>query len=151
MAFRTLAATAAAFMLYRSILPSTHSSSWPTLSSALSFPPFQYLASISFCSYLVHFRLLMELILNPSVRAITGLKLPSVYVSEATELDNLVTEWIIFIALNGLLAIVLSTLLSSVFYFGFEKPLTTFVKRMIDGSSSPRRSSKEGSKGGKIA
>jgi peptidoglycan/LPS O-acetylase OafA/YrhL len=152
MAFRTLAATAAAFMLYRSILPSSHPSSWPALSSVLSFPPFQFLASISFCSYLVHFRLLMELILNPSVRAITGLTLPSVLVSESTPLNNLVNEWILFIALNGLLAIVLSTLLSSVFHYGFENPMTTFVKRIIDGSSSsPRRSPTEGVKGGKIA
>jgi peptidoglycan/LPS O-acetylase OafA/YrhL len=145
MVFRTLAATAAAFMLYRSILPSSHPTSWPALSSVLSFPPFHFLASVSFCSYLIHFRLLMELILNPSVRAITGLTLPSVFVSESTPLDKLVTEWMTYITLNGLLGTVLSLLLASVFYFGFEKPTTTFVKRMIDGSSSTK-SPKEGGK-----
>jgi peptidoglycan/LPS O-acetylase OafA/YrhL len=137
-AFRTLAATASAYLLYRSLLPSSHPSSLPALSSFLSFPPFKFLASISFCSYLIHFRLLMEMILNPKFRMITGLSLPSVVITAEASLDTLVNQWLLFIVLNGALATVLSILLSTVFYFGFEKPMTSFVKQMIDGSKPPQ-------------
>lgn len=84
----------------------------------------------------------MEIILNPSVRAVTGLTLPPVLISPEDHLDVLVNKWITYIILNGVLGTVLSILLATLFYYGYEKPMTSFVKRMIDSQLTTNSSLK---------
>ena len=69
-AIRTLASAAVGFLLYRSLLPSNNSWAWPSMSVIT--PAYNILESIlvplanlSYCSYLLHFRILMELAFQP--------------------------------------------------------------------------------------
>ena len=96
-AIRTLAATAVSFLLYRSLLPSTHSWSWPTL----PYSDFGYntlltilvpIANLSYCSYLLHFRILMELAFQPVTHQyllqLSKNKLPWIPLEPSDKIDN---------------------------------------------------------------
>lgn len=82
----------------------------------------------------------MEMILNPSVRSLTGITLPPVATSSNVPLEVVVNQWILYIILNGILATILSIILSTIFYYGFEKPVTSFVKSVIDGRENANSS-----------
>lgn len=60
-ALRTLSAVAAGFLLYRALVPKEHGWHWAALNKFLSLKCFAPIATLSYCSYLIHFRLLMEL------------------------------------------------------------------------------------------
>jgi peptidoglycan/LPS O-acetylase OafA/YrhL len=72
-ALRTLSAAAGAVLLYRALVPRHHAWHWGGLARVLSLPFWRPLADLSFCSYLVHFRLLMELNFRaPTRRVLLG-------------------------------------------------------------------------------
>ena len=59
-ALRTFAACAAGLLLYRARVPPSHAWHWGGLEALLSLRAFRPVAVLSYCSYLVHFRILME-------------------------------------------------------------------------------------------
>lgn len=67
-ALRTIAAASGAFLLYTALVPADHGWSWRLLSKLLASPYLAPIAELSYCSYLLHFRVLMELCLSHTTR-----------------------------------------------------------------------------------
>lgn len=65
---RIFASIAGSFLLYRSLVPEDHDWHWKLLSSILSLSIFKPIAMLSFCSYLVHFRVILELNFRPELK-----------------------------------------------------------------------------------
>lgn len=66
-AVRTLSATAASFLLYRCLVPSSHPWHLPFLSNILSSSMLSFVSKLSYCSYLIHFRLLLEMVFRKNI------------------------------------------------------------------------------------
>mmetsp|Transcript_15066 Transcript_15066/g.22667 ORF Transcript_15066/g.22667 Transcript_15066/m.22667 type:complete len:130 (-) Transcript_15066:75-464(-) len=124
-------ACAAGYILYSVSVPSEHPFYSPLIASFLSLPFFRPIAELSFCSYLIHFRLLMEMILNPTVREFTGIWLPSVISSGTVSVSDLSTEWISYILLNSLLGAVISLALSYIMHHIVEKPVSARARDLF--------------------
>merc|ERR1719231_1622719 len=135
-ALRTLAASSVAFLLYRTLVPETnHNWHWPMLSSFFSLKLWEPIAKLSFCSYLIHFRLLMELCLRPECQQV-------LYMIPPTHFDeNKLIDWLIYLGklfVNGTL---ISFGLSYIMHYYIEIPClaTTdylFKRRAIASSNS---------------
>lgn len=67
-ALRTFAACAAGLLLYRARVPPSHAWHWAGLEAFLSLRVFRPVAVLSYCSYLVHFRILMEVNFRKEIR-----------------------------------------------------------------------------------
>jgi peptidoglycan/LPS O-acetylase OafA/YrhL len=67
-ALRTVASMCGAFLLFRALVPASHPWHWSLLCSVLSLDAWQFIAETSYCSYLVHFRVLMELNFSQRLR-----------------------------------------------------------------------------------
>lgn len=84
----------------------------------------------------------MELIWNPKVRSITGIELPSVVITADSTLEILVNQWIRYIILNSILGIFVSIILSTIFYYLFEKPVTKLIKTFVDYETNKEKKDK---------
>ena len=54
--------------MFRALVPASHPWHWSLLCSVLSLDAWQFIAETSYCSYLVHFRVLMELNFSQRLR-----------------------------------------------------------------------------------
>lgn len=133
-ALRTLAASSVAFLLYRTLVPPNHNWHWPILSSFFCLKIWEPLAKLSFCSYLIHFRLLMELCFRSEFREMLNMIPPNHFD------ENRMMDWYIYLGkliVNGAL---ISFGLSFVLHNVVEVPclVTTdyFCKRRASLSSS---------------
>lgn len=97
---------AVAFLLYRTMVPSSHGWNWPLLTTILSLEIWRPIAKLSFCSYLIHFRILMELTLRESSRRLVGLSLPDNFDAARS------SEWIVFMGKFYLVGMMISLSLS---------------------------------------
>ena len=61
---RSLAALAGGILLLTAVLPEGHAWRLGSLADFLKFPIFTYVGTVSYCSYLLHFRILWEIILR---------------------------------------------------------------------------------------
>lgn len=115
-ALRTLAATSVAFLLYRTMIPPSHGWHWPLLQSFLSLSIWQPIGDLSYCSYLIHFRILMELALRETSRQMFGLSLPNHF--DAAR----ISEWIFFLGKLVFFGTTVSMILSVFMRYLIEVP-----------------------------
>ena len=67
-ALRTIASASGAYLLYTALVPADHVWASPPLSQLLASSYLAPIAELSYCSYLLHFRVLMELCFTHSTR-----------------------------------------------------------------------------------
>lgn len=136
-ALRCLSASAAAFLLYRAVVPHTHGWHWPGAALVLSWTGWRHIADISFCSYLCHFRILMELILNPTWRSVFGLTVPAIS-SDTLSIDELTWTWILYILSNYMMAVTLSVMVSTIAHYCYELPMAKLVAHLLSSSNKTK-------------
>lgn len=119
-AIRTLASASGAFLLYRALVPVEHPMHWSSLCSALSSPLLRPIANVSYWSYLVHFRLLLELCYNRATRDLIAYGVP------LSSADN----WILFMVRLFVIGAVLSILLAQMMQTSFSKIYSCTVGRV---------------------
>lgn len=141
-AIRTLAAAAVSFLLYRSLLPSNYSWSWPTIPYSESVynaltSILTPLANLSYCSYLLHFRILMELAFQPVTHQyllqLSKNKLPWIPLKTSDKIDN-GNEGVKYLWYLFLSGFVLSYICSLVLYKFVEVP----TLKLLKGTKSKR-------------
>jgi len=130
-AVRTLSSAAAGFLLYRALVPAEHGWHWKMFSSVLSNKIFSPIATLSYCSYLVHFRLLMELCFRRDLHAFV-LSLPPHTGAAAGSAK----QYIEFIPKLFVLGFIGSMAASFVLYNLVEKPCAKAISRLLPGPSS---------------
>ena len=111
-AIRTVASASGAFLLFRALVPSDHPWHWGSVSSLLSSSALQPIAEISYCSYLVHFRVLLELCYNKTPREI---------ISFGLSLDT-AEGWIAFMPRLFLAGTAMSLLIATALHGVVERP-----------------------------
>lgn len=111
-AIRNVASASGAFLLYRALVPSDHPWHWSSVATILSNSALQPIAEISYCSYLVHFRVLLELCYNKASRDIIAFGL---------SLDT-AEGWIAFMPRLFLAGTAASFLIASVLHVVAERP-----------------------------
>ena len=121
-ALRTLSSAAAGFLLYRCLVPKEHGWHWGALNSVLSWRAFAPIATLSYCSYLVHFRVIMELNFRPNVHS----RILSILPLRATP-SSQAELYIEYIPKLFVLATVGSLLVSAVLYWAVEKPAAALL------------------------
>ena len=136
MAVRTLAASASALIAYRALVPREHAWHWNLLSSFLALPIFAPIARLSFCSYLLHFRIILEMNFRSSFRALilnNGAPGPAV---DPVTADG----WIIYQLKLFLVSFVLSMIASVVMHNAVEKPSAAIVSTLLGAAKSSKKS-----------
>ena len=111
-AVRTVAATSGAFLLYRVLLPAEHPWHWSSMCSLFSTPFLRPIAELSYCSYLVHFRVLLELCYNKATRDLIAFGL---------SLDN-AQGWISFMPRLFVVGTVVSMIIAMALHIITERP-----------------------------
>lgn len=151
-ALRILSSAGAATLLYTAMVTPQQSVWYSKPVSALfQLPIWKPIARISYCSYLVHFRLLMGLLLHPHWRSVTGLALPSIDIatvsaaSPTTSLSAVVetsrsstaavafltNQWMLYIVMNFALGATLSLLLAAILYYTVEAPCASLFSSLL--------------------
>ena len=141
-ALRTLAASSVAFLLYRTLVPSYHNWHWPVLSSFFCLKIWEPLSKLSFCSYLIHFRLLMELCFRPQLRSMLNMDPPNHFD------ENRMMDWFLYLGklfVNGAL---ISYGLAFIMHYFVEVPCLFvtdyYFKRRVGMSNSSSSTSISG-------
>jgi peptidoglycan/LPS O-acetylase OafA/YrhL len=124
-ALRTLAASSAAFLLYRTVIPSDNSWHAPWARSLLCLPCWTHIATISYCLYLVHFRIIMELNFRYS-----GLIAPFDNTDGSSALESIAAHWIAYIPKLFIVSFVMSVVLATLLHQLVEKPFAVVCKRL---------------------
>jgi len=83
-AYRGLSCVALAVLLYRCLVPETHLWHWRSLNLILSHDVWKPISRIYFCSYLIHYRVMLELTLNPALRNLFNLHIPTATVDSSS-------------------------------------------------------------------
>jgi hypothetical protein len=132
-ALRNLSACSAALLLFRALVPSQHPWHSPFLAGFLSLSVWNEVAATSYCSYLVHFRLLMEIIYSAPLRDLIGLTIPAVTLaaSGASSLDELVQEWLVLMMKVFLVGTGVSLFVGKVLHELVEKPAGKVVEKYL--------------------
>ena len=141
-ALRNLSACSAGLVLYRASVPKEDPWHSTFLASFFSFSIWKHIAAISFCSYLVHFRLLMEIIYSVTMQTIFGIKFPAIATTGEESVDALVTEWIFVMLKVFAVGICISFFVAKVLHEMVEKPAAIIIEKFI----FPRKSSSEKNK-----
>ena len=129
-ALRTLSATAAGFLLYRVLVPPEHNWHWSTLNSLLRWRPLATIAQLSYCSYLLHFRVLMELNFRPAVHKWI-LSLPPLALG-----NSAAAEYIAYLPKLFVLSLSCSLLASFLLYHAVEKPAARAISALLPSPST---------------
>ena len=130
-ALRNMAACSAGLLLYRCLVPREHPWHFSFLTSLLSLPVWKYVAEISFCSYLIHFRLLMEIIYSAPLRQFLGLILPTVVLGETQAVETVVLEWLMIMIKVFGIGIMVSFGLAKLLHELIEKPAADWIERTL--------------------
>jgi peptidoglycan/LPS O-acetylase OafA/YrhL len=146
-AIRTLAAISVAFLLYRTLLPSSHPWSWPSvlyfesgynLLKAILVP----ISKLSYCSYLLHFRILMELAFQPVTHQfllqLSKNKLPGIALEPKGRIENS-DEGIIYLRYLFIFGFIISLFLSYLLYNFIEKPAHKYAHEIFESKSKSKR------------
>lgn len=137
-ALRIFSASAAAFLLYRCLVPADHPWHFPLFSSYLSLSWWRGIAEISFCSYLIHFRLIMEIIYSSRSRELFGLQLPAVVPVEGQSVESLTNEWLFLMAKVFLIGITASFVCAKILHEFVEKPTASAVRALLTGDQKSK-------------
>jgi len=123
---RIVASISGAFLLYRALVPESHAWHWKMLNSFLSMKVFKPIATLSYVSYLIHFRLLMELNFRSQARANinTFFGLLSIAKEPVTAQD-----WSLYVIKLFIVGFALSMLCAFVIHSLVEKPCADFLGR----------------------
>lgn len=135
-AIRVLSSIAAAFLLFRALVPSSHAWHSPVLNSLLSMKIWKRISDISYCSYLLHFRMMLELVYSKPLRGIFGLALPGVLTVVADPentalIADLAGAWIQYICKLFLVGTILSFAVSFVMHETYEKPCSSYLNSLV--------------------
>lgn len=130
-ALRNLSAVSASFLLYRCLVPASHPWHFGLLNSFLSLSIWKHISNITFCSYLIHFRLIMELIYSSQWRSFFGISIPAVVPSVGQTIDALVSEWIFLMVKIFVIGTVISFIAAKVLHEMVEKPSAAFIERYV--------------------
>lgn len=137
-ALRNLTACSAGLLLFRSLVPPDHPWHFPALASFLSLSVWKHIAAISYCSYLVHFRLLMEVIYSVPMQQMFGFVMPAVALSTSTtttasaeSMDALVTEWLWLMGRVLVVGMGVSFIVAKILHEGVEKPAANLIEKFI--------------------
>lgn len=123
-AIRTFASMAISFLMYRCLLSPQHPWHFSLLNNIFSLSVLKPFARLSYCSYLVHFRVLIELCYQPSIKAF----LLNGTTAELTTVDG----WIEFMHKLFALGLVVSFAAAFILYKTIEEPCTRlFSKQSI--------------------
>lgn len=126
---RTLASAAGALLLYRALVPTEHAWHWKGLAQLLSLPIFGPIATLSFCSYLLHFRVIMELNFHGYLRALilnNGVVAPLIDPSTAE-------GWILYMVKLFGVTFVISIVLAFMMHHIVEKPCAALYSAVVGG------------------
>ena len=115
-ALRTLAAASVAFLLYRTLVPTTHPWHWSMLTSFLSLSLWTPIAEMSYCSYLIHFRILMELSFRTKLRDFFQIRIPDHFD------DKRVSDWLVVLGQLICWGSLVSFTISIIMHHCIEKP-----------------------------
>lgn len=130
-ALRNLSACSSGFLLFRALVPEEHSWHSPLLASFLSLPLWKPIAAISFCSYLVHFRLLMEVIYSVPMQERFGLVFPALSAGGDTSTDDLATEWLMLMGKVFMVGIAVSFVVAKILHEVVERPTARAVEKYV--------------------
>jgi peptidoglycan/LPS O-acetylase OafA/YrhL len=133
-ALRNLSACSAGLLLYRTLVPVEHPWHFSSLASFFSLSIWKHVAAISYCSYLVHFRLLMEVIYSVPLQLMFGLTIPAVALSATTSaqsIDALVVEWLILMVKVFVIGIGVSFTVAKILHEVVEKPAASIIAKYI--------------------
>ena len=133
-ALRNLSACSAGLLLYRTLVPIEHPWHFAALTSFFSLSVWKHIAAISFCSYLVHFRLLMEVIYSVPLQNMFGLVIPAVSLvdSSSTEsMDALVWEWLLLMVKVLVIGVGVSFTVAKILHEVVEKPAASFIGKYV--------------------
>jgi peptidoglycan/LPS O-acetylase OafA/YrhL len=130
-ALRNLSACSVGFLLYRTLVPTEHPWHFSALKSFFSLPIWQHIAAISFVSYLVHFRLLMEMIYSVPMQKFFGLTFPTVEASSESDADALATEWLLVMVKVFVIGIGVSFFIAKLIHEFVEKPTGVAIQKHL--------------------
>jgi peptidoglycan/LPS O-acetylase OafA/YrhL len=143
-AIRTLAASAVAFLLYRTLLPSNHTWAWPSvlyvesgykLLKVILVP----ISKISYCSYLLHFRILMELAFQPITHRyllqLSKNKLVWMTIESNSDRIENGNEGIVYLRYLFIFGFTISLVLSYILYTFVEKPCRQLSNQLFQSKS----------------
>lgn len=124
-ALRIASASAVAFLLFRCLIPLKHPFHWKSANAIFSSNFFKPIARLSFCSYLLHFRILMELNFDKSLRS--KFVLWNGLYQEPTTAD----EWVEYMKRLFVVGLIISLVLSFFMRVLVELPCEYFFKRLF--------------------
>jgi len=128
---QTISACSVSFLLFRALAPVDHPWHWPILARFLSLHVWRPIATLSYCSYLIHFRLMFEINFNANYRNFLvlwgGESMPQTGEGYITYMHRL------FLA-----TFVLSIILSWVVHFLVEEPVCRWANSWLKPTVNPR-------------
>jgi len=141
-ALRNLSACSAGFLMYRTLVPVDHPWHWASLNSFFSLRVWKAIAAISFVSYLIHFRLLMEIIYSVPMQRFFGLSMPSTELTAGagagadadaigSAADALATEWLVVMVKVFLIGMAVSFSFAQFIHEFVEKPTATAIQKYV--------------------
>lgn len=133
-AIRGFSAIAAATILFRTLVPSVHPWHWSLMTEFLSLPLWKPISSASYFSYLIHFRMLMELSLRKSLRSQIHMLFGAL--PEADESQFTSTDWILFSLKMFAVVFVCSMTVSTILHHAVEKPADTAIRTWLQRTSA---------------
>lgn len=122
-AMRVLGATSTSFIVFRAIVPEDHPWHWASVARFLSLPIWQPVATLSYCSYLIHFRLMFELNFNAKYR--------DLFVLSSSSLPVDAVGWMAYTRRLFAVTFVFSMIASCFLYFLVELPASKLVRRWM--------------------
>jgi peptidoglycan/LPS O-acetylase OafA/YrhL len=142
-ALRNLSACSAAFLLFRCLVPKSHPWHFGILNSFLSLSIWKEIANISFVSYLIHLRIIMELIYSSKWRSFFGIIIPAIIPVGAQTYESLLLEWILIMVKIFFVGMCISFAVAKVLHEVIEKPAATFIGRFVFPSETKGQQGKE--------